>query len=83
MASTEISAAAACRARPHADAQERLNSDLASTPHRRVLSLKPICLWEVQATGNGDAFAAQMCRERASQLAADLDFAAFGKTQGR
>ena len=56
--------------------------DLASyvdpdAPHA-VLSLKPLLrLWGVfKATGNGDAFAAQMRRERASQLAADLDLGA-------
>ena len=59
--------------------------DLASyvdpdAPHA-VLSLKPLLrLWGVfKATGNGDAFAAQMRRERASQLAADLDLGASAR----
>ena len=59
--------------------------DLASyvdpdAPHA-VLSLKPLLrLWGVfKATGNGDAFAAQMRRERASQLAADLDLGAAAR----
>lgn len=59
--------------------------DLASyvdpdAPHA-VLSLKPLLrLWNVfKATGNGDAFAAQMRRERASQLAADLDLGASAR----
>ncbi len=59
--------------------------DLASyvdpdAPHA-VLSLKPLLrLWGVfRATGNGDAFAARMRRERASQLAADLDLGAAAR----